>query len=568
MNRLLVVILLAFQLFQLQAQTSNLTPKEEQNKMEFNFLFIEACKQKMLGRYNEALELYGQCNTIDPENSACMYEIARILYNYKDVRGAINYMEKAFKISSDNVWYGLFLSDLYKKSGNYSDAIDVFKTLIKTQDDNLVFFYDLVAVYVHTKNYKGAEKTYKLIEKKFGYNEVLAQEKIKFYLQTTNKSKAVDATQRAIKTFANNLPYRNILAEIYIQTGKLDEALAIYNQLIDKGYNIVQNKIDRSFIYKIQNDTANYELSVRSILNDKLIPPASKLDFYLSIYSSDYKDYFKPYEEEFIFTIYNLHPNEVMVNLAMSDFLINNEREEEALQYLYFVLENDKTNYVVFEEIIRIESSMLNWEKVYSTSSEALKLYPNQPYLFFYNGFSAMQLEKYTEAIEMFKRGIPLSTNDKLTIEYYMYIAECNYKLEQKDEAFGYFDKALKMDYKNALILNNYSYYLSLDSTNLDQALEMTKISNELEPNNPLYLDTYAWVLYKMKRYNEAKEKIEEAIKYSDDMSGEVLEHYGDILYQLSEIDKAVEQWKRAKQSGDASDVISDKIENKQLIDN
>lgn len=567
MKQILTVIFLCFQLTFLHAQSDELF-QDEQDKMKFNYLFIEACKHKMLGKYNEALELYNECYTIDPQSSATMYEIARILYNYKDVSGATNYMAKAFKHSPDNVWYGLFLSDLYKKSGNFSSAVAVFTTLIKTQDDNLVFFYDLANAYIESKSFKNAERTYKKIENKFGYNEVLAQERIKFYLHIGNKAKAENVTKRAIQTFSDNRPYRNILAEIFIQSHRYDDALAIYMQLIQENYNVVQNKIDLSYIHSIKQDTAKYETAVRSIIFDKNIPATPKLEYYLNLYASDYKDYFKPFEEEFIFAIYRQHPNDLMVNLAISDYLINTDRGEDALIYLYFVLDRDKSNYVVFEEIIRIESQLQNWESVFEISSNALKLYPNQPYLFFYNGFSAMQLEKYEEAIDMFKRGTALSSNDKLTIEYYMYIAECNYKLEHKTDAYLYFEKALELDYKNALILNNYSYYLALDSVNLDQALEMTKISNQLEPNNPLYLDTYAWVLYKMKRYEEAKVKIEEAIQYSDDLSGEVLEHYGDILYQLSEVDKALEQWKRAQQSGEASQWIFEKIQNKQIIEN
>ena len=57
--------------------------------------------------------------------------------------------------------------------------------------------------------------------------------------------------------------------------------------------------------------------------------------------------------------------------------------------------------------------------------------------------------------------------------------------------------------------LNNYAYYLSVRGERLGKALEMTEKSNRLSPNNPVFLDTWAWVLYK-------KGDFEEALKYKE----------------------------------------------------
>lgn len=561
-----LAILLMFMFFSVFSQ-KEATPEEEQNQMEFNYFFIEASKQKMLGKYNEALELYNQCHHLQPKNSATMYEIARILYNFKDVSGAILYMNNAFKYTPDNVWYGLFLADLHKKNNDLKNTVKVYKKMIKVHPDNLIFHYDLANIYLVGGQYSSAEKVYKSIEKKYGFNEILAQELIKFYFQV-GSLKAKEVTERAIKEFHNKNPYYNILAEINLKQGNYDEALKLYNDLIAKDFNASQNKIDVSMIHYYKNDTVAYEKAVRAVIKDESIHPTNKLEYFLSLFvTPSYKSYFKQYEGEYLFIMQSLHSKDVMINLALSDYLIANDRNDEALEYLYFVLSKDKSNFGVFDQIIKIESSALNWEKVFEVSSSALELYPNQPSLFFFNGYSAMHLEKYTEAIDMFKKGVVLSINDELTIDYYTYIADCYYKLANKTEAYNYFEKALKLNGKNAVVLNNYSYYLSLDEHNLETALIMTQLSNSLEPNNATYLDTYAWVLYKLGRYKEAKEKIEEAMKYSDTLSGEILEHYGDILFQLSDVSKAVEQWKKAKSAGDASEEIEDKIEKKQLND-
>ena len=70
---------------------------------------------------------------------------------------------------------------------------------------------------------------------------------------------------------------------------------------------------------------------------------------------------------------------------------------------------------------------------------------------------------------------------------------------------------------------------------------------NQIEKNNGTYEDTYAWILYQLKEYEEAKEWIVKALKNGADNSPVVVEHYGDILYKLGEIQNAVIQWKKAK---------------------
>src|SRR5690606_23104407 len=101
---------------------------------------------------------------------------------------------------------------------------------------------------------------------------------------------------------------------------------------------------------------------------------------------------------------------------------------------------------------------------------------------------------------------------------------------------------------------------LSERGENLDKALEMTRKSNSLSPDNPTFLDTYAWVLYKSENYEEALQKMERVIELSDNASGEVLEHYGDILLRNNQPEKALEQYERARKLGGASGEIDKKI--------
>ena len=82
----------------------------------------------------------------------------------------------------------------------------------------------------------------------------------------------------------------------------------------------------------------------------------------------------------------------------------------------------------------------------------------------------------------------------------------------------------------------------------------------ELEPNSVYYLDTYAWVLYKLGRYKEAEKQMKKCLSLDDHPSGANLEHYGDILLQLGRRAEAIEYWNRAKQAGGYSDELEQKL--------
>ena len=51
------------------------------------------------------------------------------------------------------------------------------------------------------------------------------------------------------------------------------------------------------------------------------------------------------------------------------------------------------------------------------------------------------------------------------------------------------------------------------------------------------------------------------------DENGTIIEHYGDVLYELGKFEKALDQWKRAQELGGTTDLIELKIKNSELRD-
>jgi Tfp pilus assembly protein PilF len=69
-----------------------------------------------------------------------------------------------------------------------------------------------------------------------------------------------------------------------------------------------------------------------------------------------------------------------------------------------------------------------------------------------------------------------------------------------------------------------------------------------------------------MKDYEGAEKQISKALSKKPN-DADILEHYGDVLFQLGQIDKAVEQWQNAKSNGATSVNLDKKIGDRKLYE-
>lgn len=109
------------------------------------------------------------------------------------------------------------------------------------------------------------------------------------------------------------------------------------------------------------------------------------------------------------------------------------------------------------------------------------------------------------------------------------------YQSGEKSKAFRTYDKALRLEPDNLLVLNNYAYFLSLEQKHLRKALKMSKKTIDAAPENVSYLDTYGFLLYLSGKPAEAKPYFKKAIIYGGKDDAAVLYHYYLVLDALGE---------------------------------
>ena len=264
----------------------------------------------------------------------------------------------------------------------------------------------------------------------------------------------------------------------------------------------------------------------------------------------------------------DVHQEDYISFAMYADLLYTDKQYQKAKEYYFLSLERNNSNQEVWVQILFIQADQKNYLELQKTSAEALTFFPMNPLFYYFNGLSNKWFKKYDQAIECLTSGLEfVINNDLLLLEYYSSLGDLHNEIKEYNKSDNYFEKALKLDSNNAVVLNNYSYYLSLRREKLELAKKMSYRANVLEPNNGTYQDTYAWVLYQQQNYQEAEKWIKKAIENDEQKSAVLIEHYGDILFRLGDIKSAVDQWRKALILAPDSDILQQKIKDKKTYE-
>ncbi|MBN2455098.1 MAG: tetratricopeptide repeat protein [Sedimentisphaerales bacterium] len=107
----------------------------------------------------------------------------------------------------------------------------------------------------------------------------------------------------------------------------------------------------------------------------------------------------------------------------------------------------------------------------------------------------------------------------------------------------------------NTSVLNNLAYLLAEKDIRLDDAVEYARRAYQVEPENPSYLDTYSYVLYKKGEYAQAAEFLQAALQQYEQgrisAPWEVYEHLGQVHEKLGSLKEALAAFRQALDVGD-----------------
>lgn len=527
--------------------------------------FFAALKEKTLGNYEQAESGFRNVLKTDPKNDAALYELASLNYAQNKEVEAESYARRAAEANPENKWYWILLSDIYRREVKPEQLLPVLDQLIILEPENQGYYFDKVNSLLLINKNKEAELTLQEIESRFGNSKELEASRRMLQQRLEDPEITIARLKKTIRKHPGDINNYLTLSEVYIKNGKGKEAQALLGKAekIDPGNSFIH--LLKSDAYQSAGKTEEAFEELKDAFKDKSLPVDVKIHIMLSFFGRLKEKGILEKTEQLAAITAEVHPSEAKAAAIYGDVLYQAQKLKEAKDAYKKALLLNKNVYLIWLQLLQIETYINDYEGAVSDGEEALNLFPVDPDLYFYTAIGYALKKNHGKAVEYFKNAISL--NPKKQIPQSQILASLANSLnslkryKESDEAF---EQSLKLEANNAFTLNNYAYYLSLRGEKLDKAAAMAKQANILQPDNASFEDTYAWVLFIQKKYAEARIWIEKAIGHNKN-SAIQYEHYGDILFHLGEKEEALRQWITARDKGINSLTLEKKINEKKF---
>jgi tetratricopeptide (TPR) repeat protein len=504
---------------------------EEQLKNET--MMIDAKMMEETGRMDEAAQRYAEVLSRDPQNAAAMYELSRLMAARGMADSAIALSRRAMAADRGNVWYALHMATLYKLTHRTKEYIETWKGIVELQPEVLDYYYELSNAYLMDKDLKNALATLNRIERKVGVTEQVSTQKAKLWTAMGRNDKATQEIEALAEAMPQESRYSSILAETYMSQGKYDKAKQCYDRVLQTNPDDEYIHISLAEYYKAVGQPRKAYDELRISMAQKNLSTSNKLHILTNFYTSEeFYGIYSQYTYDLLDVAMRDCDDSTSFAALYGDVLMRKKQYREAAHQFALSLSADSSHYEVWEALLAAEmSAEIDTAQMGDHARRASRLFPLHPLPYYIQSVIEHDNERYERAIEFARRCEQLGfDNGYLEPDTYLMLADCYNRMDDS-RCYEYYEKFLKLYPNDANALNSYAYRLAVDRKELDKAERMSLQSLKAEPDNPYFLDTYAWILHQMGRNDEARTYIEKAIqREKDDISDEVQEHYKAIM--------------------------------------
>jgi tetratricopeptide (TPR) repeat protein len=543
---------------------------------EAEFFFTEGEKYFILEDYTKALLYFQRVAELNPDNPAVHYKIAEVLSKStkeEDLTKAAASIESALRLEKKNQYFYLLASNIYSSLSNFPKAEQALEMMMQEIKGTDEYLYELAALYQYDRKPEEAIRIYNKAESMLGINEVSSLQKQRLYLEQGKIKEATAEGQRLIEAFPDEPRYILDFAATLSQFKQGPKAILYLEDYLKDHPHAGSAKMLLSGLYRDNGqDQKSKELALIAI-DDPSVEVGSKVlmvgTYNAMLSQNEAKKIKDPDLETFALTLFEklkaAYPDDPNVHLVGGDLNLTLKRNQDAQREYRSAIRHGSVSFDAWQNLLSLESQADEFDSLITHSDAAMELFPNQAILYYFNGYAQLRKRNYRETIVSLEQAKKLSvSNPNLMGDINSLLGDAYNGTKDYPKSDKAFDEALAINPNNDLVLNNYSYYLALRKENLDKAEKMAAVLIKNHPTNASYLDTYAWVLFMREKYKEARRVMEKAI--ATGQAGAVhFEHYGDILFQLDNIDEAVKQWQKAKTLDNGNTLIDKKIANRKL---
>ena len=536
----------------------------------FNALYLEAVVEREKGNLTAQFELLCRALEIKPDASEALFDLAETAQQgsaLSDGEISALYRKAVEKTNQENADYLESYGRYEMIIGKYEEAIPIFQKLTKNELKRKTAYQMLVTTYERQQRYDDLLHTLDEWTQTTGEDEDVENMKMKTLDHLKRYDDELAVVDKLIRENPDNDYYFITKAQTLLQKGDTLGAWKGYEQVVAKDSGNLSAQMFRVIYFQ---STKN-EQAMMNAMEDVILNNEQPTEMRVSLMKSMVSSLKGTSEERRISRLFERLMEEPLDDRALPELYAQylaskNEPDSAFVPAMKKIVEIDSTDDQARLILIQDALNRRAYGEVVTKCKDGIRINPAKLLYYHLCGGALYQQKQYRESLEMFEKGLPYvkSTKDKeMVSNFFSSYADALHEGGAAEKAYACYDSALVYNPVNVICLNNYAYFLSLSGDHLDRAQQMSERVLKIEPNNPTYLDTYAWILFMRKNYDQARAYMEQALKLvkgDNNEDASLYEHAGDIYIELGRKKEAQEAWRKALKLGSTSKSLKKKI--------
>ena len=538
-----------------------------QRKTEY--IFHEAQNAGLEERNKDSYALMRYASELSPEdldvaNQMAYFNLLLMGDDSLTVQQSVDMMRDYFMAHPNDMYSGLRYARFAERFGRNKESIEAFRMLHEGNPTYTVltqYYAEALAATNDTASHAHALRLYDSLEVAEGASPELTMARISIY-NSKNDTLAIVKEARRFRDKSPDMVENNILlARVFNAIEKPDSALHYYNLACEADTSSAVAAYARAMFYNYLGDSVAYDREIFRVLKMEDLDVDTKTEVMRTYVGSLYADTLqRPRILDLVATMVELHPHEPEFRKFHASYLAALDRLDEAKEEQRIALELDPSDVKAWEMLVAMEamSDTIGSEAPIKVVNKALEYFPDNPALHtnkYYNLVAAGRVDEGLRELEiadsLMDDNFP---NYELRSNVKLALGDVMQNRDSLDLAISYYDEALRINPYNGMALNNYAYMLAQNDRDLPRARRMieTALEDEISAGEAVsWLDTYAWVLFKLGDYEKAKEIMNRCLELNKQIdepdSAEVLGHAADIYEALGLVVEAEDFRKRAE---------------------
>lgn len=547
---------------------------ETADSLKADYIYLEAKRHALQKRYDAYFELMDYAHRLNPDDRLIGMDLG-IYYLTLDTIGStrgLDLMKAYVDENPDDLYNNYTYASIAQRLGHTEQATEAWRRLHERypERDGVTLQYASILRRSDdsTKLLKAIE-LFDSLQLTGGDPVQITGMKASVYLQMSDTAAAIGQAQRLLASAPDNSSYNLFVGNIYASLLDSDSAIVYFDRAVELDPANGLAYYARANYYNERNDSIAYDREVFDALHqpdlDLDIKLAMLRDYVAALYTDSLQ---QPRISELFATLNAQHPHQSDIYDLYADYLIAVHDWKGAAEQVSYSLDVHPSDLKKWRALASLYLQMRDFGRTSEAAARGLHFYPDDVDLYQLQATGYLGRQDYDRAKDIYRTAIArFETSDSINreglSELYTGLGDTFHSCEQSDSAFKAYYKAIDLDPDNLTALNNLAYGLACEGRDLQEALVMTEKVCAVKSYDATSLDTYAWVLFKLKDYKKARQVIDLALECEEDPGNDLLEHAGDIYFMDGDPDSAIDFWKKALKLDPDNELLRRKVTHK-----